>query len=184
MRYKRNIEYLLLALSTVLLLFAATYKLSEAPAVWYDEGLYSQAAFNFAEHGVHALQTAPDTFITNSYLTVGYTVLFPVSLSYKLFGVGVMQGRAVMVLFILAFAAAFYVLVRMLFGRWQAAWALLLLVSFPVLYGNGKPVLGEVPGMFFLVLTGIALVYLERSNYKSLWAYSAAGFAAGLCPAN
>lgn len=181
MRYKKYTEYVLLAFATALLLCAATYKLSEAPAVWFDEGLYSQAAMNLAEHGKQTIQTAPGSLISSAYLTVGYSVLFPVSLSYKLFSVGVVQGRAVIVLFTLAFAAAAYVLVRMLFGRWQAAWALLLLASFPVLYGNGKPVLGEVPGMFFLLLTCIALVKLERSEYRNIWAYLAAGLAAGLC---
>ncbi len=175
------VEWCVLALAAAILLVAGSYKLSEAPAVWFDEGIYSQAAMNLAEHGTQQLQTAPGTFISNSYLTVGYPLFFPVSISYRLFGVGVWQGRAVMMLFILAFAAASYALVRMLFGRWQAAWTLLLLATFPILYGNGKPVLGEVPGMLFLVLTFIALLILERSNFRNIWAYLGSGFAAGLC---
>ena len=55
--------------------------------------------------------------------------------------------------------------------------------SFAELYGNGKSVLGEVPGLFFLVATLIALRYLEKVRYQSIFWYIATGVLAGLCVA-
>ena len=57
----------------------------------------------------------------------------------------------------------------------------MLLVSFAPLYGNGKIVLGEIPGLLFLVLFLLALNKLEDSGYKnhfwSVWAGLGMGLA-------
>jgi 4-amino-4-deoxy-L-arabinose transferase-like glycosyltransferase len=177
------VQGFLLILAAAIFIIASTYHLSESPAVWYDEGYYTQAAMNLAEHGAQELQIAPSSFVPTLYVTVGYPLFLPVSLSYKLFGVGVLQGRGVMVVFMFAFIAAAYVCIRMLCGPWYAAWSALLVASFPILYGNGKNVIGEVPGMLFLLLCFIFLLLLERSSYRNAWAYIGAGLAAGLCVA-
>ncbi|MBI5405865.1 glycosyltransferase family 39 protein [Candidatus Kaiserbacteria bacterium] len=177
----RYLHWGLCILAVAILLVASTYKLSESPGIWLDEGIYTQLGMNVAQTGQLALQVAPAEFQHSSYISVGYPLIRPLALSYKLFGVGVVQGRAVMVVFILLFALASYWLMRRLYGPWVAAWSLLLLAGFPMLYGNGKSVLGEVPGLFFFILTLLALSYLEESGYRS-WRWSvAAGLAAGLC---
>lgn len=171
----------LFALACALLLFFATYRLSEAPHIWYDEGYFTQTAQNLMRYGNQALQVAPGEFVSASTATGGYPLIAPVALSYKLFGVGVLQGRSVMVIFIVAFFLAAVYLVNLLFGMRFALWSAFLIASFPMLYGTGKSVLGEVPGLFFFLLMLIALVYLERSRYQSLFAYAASAVAAGLC---
>ena len=170
-------------LAGVLTLAAATYQLSEAPAIWYDEGFYTQMAMNFADRGAQVLQVAPGEYTSSSYVTVGYPLIAPIAASYKMFGIGVLQGRWVMLFFLCGFVVAAYILVRHLYGPQPAAWTALLLSTFPMLYGNGKPVLGEVPGLFFLFLTLIALEYLERTEYRDWRGYVLVGLGAGLCAA-
>ena len=180
-KYRAPGAWALLALACALLLFFATYRLSEAPHIWYDEGYFTQTAQNFMLSGQQVLQVAPGEFVSASTVTGGYPLILPVALSYKLFGVGVLQGRFVMVVFIIAFFLAAVYLVTLLFGMRFALWSAFLIASFPMLYGTGKSVLGEVPGLFFFLSMLIALVYLERSRYRSLFAYGASAAAAGLC---
>lgn len=148
----------ILAILTVAFLFSS-YKLTEAPTVWYDEGFYSQAAENLALHGVWGVQVGPGEFVSLSALSAGYPLIVPVAFSYKIFGASVLSGRAVMVFFIIAFLVASYFFVRRLFGVSTAILSTLLLVTFPVLYGNGKSILGEVPAFLFMLL---ALIFFER----------------------
>lgn len=180
-KYRMMLIGALFALACALLLFFATYRLSEAPHIWYDEGYYTQVAQNFMLSGGQTLQVAPGEFTSASTITGGYPFIAPVALSYKLFGVGVLQGRSVMAVFIVAFFLAAVYLVNLLFGARFALWSAFLIASFPMLYGNGKSVLGEVPGLVYFLLTLTALIHLERSKYRSLFAYAASGMAAGLC---
>lgn len=167
----------------LLCVFFATYTLTESPAVWYDEGFHTEVAAYIATHGTQALQVAPNAFLSTQYVTAGFPFLYPVALSYHLFGIGVLQGRGVMVCFIILFLFAAYALTRRLMGLVPAAYSAILLASFPMLYGNGKSVLGEVPGLFYLMLALMALLALERSGYKSIKWYALAGLSAGLCVA-
>ena len=57
-----------------------------------------------------------------------------------------------MVVFLLMLVAASFWLIYEVFGYKEAVISTLLLVSFAPLYGNGKIVLGEIPGLLFLVL--------------------------------
>jgi len=176
-------EHWLFVAALALLAFFSLYKLTESPPLWFDEGIYTQAAMNLAQGNGQLIQTAPHTFAPSSYLTVGYPLLLPVAISYKLFGVGVVQGRAVMVLFILALGIMAYLLIRKMNSPTPAFLALFLLATYPSLYGDGKTVIGEVPGLFFLFCSLYALLHLERNNFKDWRGYVAVGVAAGLCAA-
>ena len=177
------IETIVIGVSVLIMVFFATYHLTEAPGIWYDEGFHTQIAMNLAEQGRQLLQIAPDTFVSSSAVTSGFPLIAPVALSYKLFGVGVLEGRAVMVLYIFALALVSFLFIRSLFGTRHAAWALAVLASLPTLYGNGKSVLGEVPGLFFLVLSLLLLHKLDRANYRSVWLSLAFGVSVGVCVA-
>lgn len=178
-----RVELALVAVGLAFVTLFSTYKLSDSPAIWYDEGLYTQLAMNLAAGHGQVLQVAPGSFVSSSGITAGFPLTAPVALSYRLFGVGVVQGRVVMVVFMLLFTSAAYVLIRRLYGARSALLMLPLLATYPVFYGDGKNVLGEVPGLFFLVLTLLSLVWLERSGWRDMRAYAASGCAAGLCVA-
>jgi glycosyltransferase involved in cell wall biosynthesis len=175
------VEACLFAPGLLITVVAATYRLSEAPAIWYDEGYLTQVAMNVAEHGAQLMQVAPGQFISSGTVSSGFTLYYPVALFYKLFGVGVLQGRAMMAIYIIAFWLVSYLFIRSVLGGRIAGVSALLIATLPLVYGNGKSVLGEVPGLFYLVCTLFTLHHLSKTNYRSMAAYALAGLFAGLC---
>src|SRR3989344_793696 len=162
--------------------FFATYHLKESPPVWYDEGMFTQAAANLATYGQTGLRVAPETIEPSSKLiTVGYPLVYPLAGWFKAFGVSVLSARSLMELFILGFLFASYMFTKRLFGPSLALGVLALLATLPTLYGNGKSVLGEVPGLLYLVLSLLFLtIALSSTIRKYLW-FVLAGLSAGIC---
>ncbi|HEX7724162.1 MAG TPA: glycosyltransferase [Candidatus Paceibacterota bacterium] len=159
-RFKaRRYLALVLVLATV---FFATYKLSESPSVWYDEGLYSQVAAHISAGETAGFQTSPDKIETISKLSVGYPLTYPVALFYKLFGTNVPAARSFMAITIIALVLAAYSLAMNSFAPGVALFSIALVSMFPPLYGNGKSVLGEVPGVLYLVLSYLCLQKVVR----------------------
>src|SRR3989338_6647 len=167
--------------------FFSLYRLTESPPGVYDEGIYIQTAAYFAETGALGFQLAPDETAPAAYVTAGYPFLFPLALVFKLFGVGVLEARLLMVFFILSLALIRYLLVRRLFGDYCALWTLAVLAVFPPLYGNGKSVLGELPGMLYFSLFLLFLESAKRSStHRTLFAVlsaASAGLAGATQPA-
>jgi len=146
----RKFRTIFLIFLSLLGLFLATYKLTESPAVWFDEGVSVQTAMNLATAKTPGMQVEPGVIINATrFMTTGFPLIYPLSFSFKFFGVGMLQARIVMVIFLIGLILIAYLLVKKMFGFRTAVLSSLLLVSFPVLYGNGKNVLGEVPGLFF-----------------------------------
>ena len=166
----------------IITLFFASHHLTESPPLWYDEGIYTQDALNVATYGASLIQTAPGHFESAWSSSGGFPFVYPIALSYKLFGVSVESGRAVMVVFMLLFVAAATFLVYTLFGTRSALWTLALLATFPVLYGNGKTVIGEIPGLLYLATFLIVVAHIEKKQFKvSVPFFFLAGLIAGLC---
>ena len=163
--------------------FYATYHLTESPATWYDEGLYIQVAQSVVEHGSQSIQVAPGTNISSGFITGGYPFLLPIALSLKIFGNTLLAARLPMVAFVLLFVgAAFYLLYRHT-GRSNTLLGLALLVTLPLLYGNGKNVLGEIPGMVFVLFSLVVLTRLEGRHFRGAWDCAAFGVYTGLAVA-
>lgn len=165
----------------VLTIFFSTYALTESPGVWYDEGYYLQLAMNQAHHGKLELQVAPGEFVSAGFVSVGFPLIYPIAFVFDHFGVGVLQARAVMAAFIMLLMGTSLFLIWRLFGHRVALLSGTLLATFPLVYGNGKSVLGEVPGLVFLMLFLICVAYLERTDFKQLRWYILAGLFGGLC---
>lgn len=163
-------------------LFVGLYNFQTSPGFWFDEGIIAQAAKNIAFNGVYGIQTAPGSFYTNNFwITTGYPLMLPVAFFLKIFGASIWAARIAPLLYLLLFAAVSYFFIKKLYGFKYAVLASLLLVTFPPLYGNGKAVLGEVPGLFWLVLGGfLYLLYEEKKRDRFIYA-SALAF--GLCVA-
>lgn len=160
------------------------FRLSESPPIWYDEGIYTQVAMNYAQHGVWGLQVAPEIFTSlSNRVTVGYPALYPVAMAYRLFGIGVWEGRLAIVIFLVGVVLITYFLVRKLFDQKIASAAALLVALLPQLYGNGKNVLGEIPGVFFLLLS-LLLINCGIIYQKKRYVFGIlAGVSLGLCAA-
>ncbi|MFA5942654.1 MAG: glycosyltransferase family 39 protein [Candidatus Paceibacterota bacterium] len=179
-----KLHTILLALLFCVAGFFATFHLTESPPVWMDEGIFAQAAANLAVYGQTGLRVAPDTIEPSSKLiTVGYPLLYPLAGWFKLFGISILAARSLMALFILGFLFASYVFVRRLFGPMQALGALAILATLPTLYGNGKSVLGEVPGLLYLVASLVCLYVARTRKTRRYFWFVLAGLFAGLCVA-
>ena len=146
--------------------FLSTFKITESPPVWYDEGYFQQIAVNLSRTGNFVVQVAPGEFIKPALISTGYPLLYPVSFVFKLFGEGVLQARLVMAFFIISLISIFFLLSKRLFGFRVAVFASILVASFPPLYGHGKSLLGEVPGLFFLLLFLFFMYKIVNSNYS------------------
>lgn len=155
------ITWSLLVICFVFVVWMSFYKLTETPPTWMDEGIITQISRNMALNGEYGLQVAPNSFISGGFITTSYPVLVPVSLSFSIFGVGIFQARVIMALFIIGLFISVYIFFRKRYkGReWFLVGALALLSTFAPLYGQGKNVLGEVPGLFYLM---IGLIFLQK----------------------
>ncbi len=129
--------------------------LTTKPAVWYDEGINIELARNFAEFGKLDLITEPLQFTGQGSLigSTGYPVTIPLAIFFKIFGFGFAQARAYMLLWMTAALISIFWFVKKICGEAEAAMALLLVVSFASFYGNGRSVMGEIPGLIFMILS-------------------------------
>ena len=138
----------------VILLFAAFFRLNAVPPLWWDEGWTLSVARNWLEHGHYSRLLAGQ--LTSSGLQASPTVTASVYLSFRLFGIGVIQARVVGVVFTVACLALIYYLVSRIYNQSIALGTLLVLTFLPAyielfpIY-MGRQVLGEMAALFFLV---------------------------------
>jgi len=149
--------------------FLATYKLTESPGTWMDEGIITQTAMNMVGGDLHTrLKTSPESYVSAGYVTTAYPVTYPIATSFSLFGIGLLQARSVMVLYLLGFVLMVYALARKEMNKNHIVATMFLIVTFAPLYGNGKNVLGEVPGLFFTLLFLLLVSYIEKKETTEL----------------
>jgi 4-amino-4-deoxy-L-arabinose transferase-like glycosyltransferase len=155
---------------TMILMF---YRLDSVPAFFYDEGYFGQIAKNFALYGQYG-SIFYEGYVP-AQLSVGPTVLLPVSAVYKIFGVGIWQSRL-----IVGIAGACASLLIYYLGREMRnplagllAWAFTL-----PLFMQYRLLLGEVPAICFL----LAGVWCWRNAMRTNATFSAiaAGLAFGM----
>jgi hypothetical protein len=144
---------LLVLLGAVLFAFLFTWRLDQYPTPWFDEGAYLNLARTYADQGIYAQSDIGGYQFNAAVLSVGPTVILPVSLVFKLFGVSIAGARLVMVLYGAITLFMVFLLARRLMPQLWAAWIAVLLAVFG--WGNWMPliyrtVMGEGPGMFFL----------------------------------
>ncbi len=142
------------------LLFFSTWQLSASPATWFDEGINLSIAKSFVQHGIFSLETAPGQFVNQRpfLITTNYPVIAPAALFIKIFGAHLWSGRLAQVLFLWIFCLVSFLLVKKIYSPVAALASLALVVTFAPFYGNGKVLLGEVPGLVFFI-TGVFLMH-------------------------
>lgn len=157
----KNILYsIALTLFFTGVIFSSFYRLTESPPTWTDEGLIVQTAQNLSGQGKYGFQTAPGDIISPSFISTSYPVTFPIALSFKIFGENIFSARLVMAIYIILTILLVFLLFRTR-PKEEVFLALALISTFPPLYGHGKNVLGEVPGLFFVLLSAIFLKKIE-----------------------
>lgn len=134
------------------LLWLAFYNLTRFPATWFDEGSHLHVPKTLVTLGKYADYSDGELRYYGPTVGVGPTVMLPVAGAFKLLGVGLLQARLVMASYLLLAVAAFWLMARRVGGTGVAVLATFLLVTVPSIsvIENGREVLGEVPGLFFL----------------------------------
>lgn len=176
--YKSVVARILIVAIFIFVSFSSFYNLSESPVTWTDEGLIIQTSQNLSEQGIYGFQIAPKDIISPSFISTSYPVTYPISLSFSLFGVSLFNARAVMAIYIILLVASIFFLLKTKTQE-ELIWALLLVGTFPPLYGHGKNVLGEVPGLFWVLLSAWFLVRLEEKK-ENVWNWVLFGLSLGL----
>jgi 4-amino-4-deoxy-L-arabinose transferase-like glycosyltransferase len=145
--------------------------LTDYPLTWFDEGSHLHVPKTLVRFGVYADYSSEGFRYYGPTIGVGPTVMLPIAGTFKVFGIGLMQARLVVALYLLAALFVFYRLARHWGGPGFAWLAIALLISSRsagvLLYG--RQVLGEIPGLFFLV-TGLWIWFAawERARWPRL----------------
>lgn len=159
-----------LFIAMMVLGFLVFYRLTDFPVTWFDEGSHLHVPKTLVQHGVYADISSDGYRYFGPTVGVGPTVLLPIAGVFKLFGIGLFQARVVMALYLLVAVAAFYALGYVLGGKHLALVAVSLLLVTPgiAFLAYGRQVLGEVPGLAFML---IALWLWFRDWGRPHWGY-------------
>lgn len=154
-----------------LVLLLALLNLDQYPLTWYDEGSHLHVPKTLVRFGEYADYSSEGFRYYGPTTGVGPTVMLPVALVFKLFGIGLLQARLVIAVYLIATIYVFYWLARQLVPPLAALAAAVLLVVTPgvALVEYGRQVLGEVPGLFFMV-AGLLVWFSawEKPDWKRL----------------
>ena len=173
----------------LIILFAAvvfSYNLSHWPMIWYDEGLHLQAAKNLAISGRYGINSTEGFRVFDPLITTGPTVLVPIALIFKLFGIHLLWARAVIVLYALLVVFAYFLVAEKLFNLNTAIVASLLLITLSASLDDisgsflalSRMVMGEVPALFWMLIGSYFWFrHLSKEGYVAL---TVAGFCFGL----
>lgn len=162
------------------LLFLATYRLADYPLTWFDEGSHLHVSKTLVKYGVYADYSSEGFRYYGPTNGIGPTVLLPIAGVFRWLGVGLLQARLVMVVYLLVGLFLFYRLSAMLGGE-RLAWLamLFLLASRGVsILEYGRQVLGEVPAL--VLLLGGLLVWWQGWEKTSWRGLTLAGVLLGL----
>jgi 4-amino-4-deoxy-L-arabinose transferase-like glycosyltransferase len=167
----RNRQLSLQILAVGLIVFLSLYNLPEYPTTWFDEGSHLHVPKTLIRFGVYADYSSEGFRYYGPTVGVGPTVFLPIALFFKIFGIGLLQARFVMALYLLAFFYVFYRLAEHHLGRNYALLALILMAGSQAsnVFEYGRQVLGEVPGMFFVIAAFVIWFSdWEQSRYQRL----------------
>lgn len=173
------LTYAVLVLVAGLTAFLLLYRLADYPAPWYDEGSHLHVAKNFAINGIYADYSSEGLRYYGPAVGVGPTVMLPTALLFQLFGVSIPLARLLIVVYGMLALVLVYLLGRKLINARAGVVALMILLLSPgvdFVY-NARTVLGEIPGLFFLLA---GLVLWLGPGQKSIGRLAAVGILIGL----
>lgn len=135
-----------------------------SPSYWGDEAISVEKARNFLTYGSLDVAVSPGVLSGKPYATAaaGPLLTLPLAGFYSLFGIGLLQTRIYMLLWLILLLGVSYGLVRKFATRRAAFVSILLMATFSPLYANGKTATGDIPGFVALLL---ALYYLYARQW-------------------
>jgi hypothetical protein len=170
-------RYIIYWPETILFLLFCYFSLRELgtfPSVWEDDGLFMILARALSEGHGYGLPILSHHLPYPFFLGVGPPLILPVAASFSLFGVSAEAARIPMVAYLFAASIFTYVLAYRTSSRWNARWATALLITLSAFINTGKPVLGEIPAITFMLLAFILWMRPSRASHI------AAGLALGV----
>lgn len=138
-------------------IFFFVRELGTFPAAFIDDSLYMMTAKELASGNGIAILLLGHLWQQPPILHVSYPLLWPVALAIQTWGFSVEAARLPMIVYLCAASILLFLFTYKTVGRKSALWALLLLVTFSGFVNTGKPVMGEIPAITFL-LAGIVLL--------------------------
>lgn len=170
----------LLVGAAIIVAFLFLYKLTDYPKTWFDEGSHLHVPKALVTLGVYADYSSEGLRHYGPTIGVGPTVMLPIAGAFQMAGIGLLQARLVMVLYLAAALTLMSLLARQLLGV-RAAWvvAALLLTSPAIdMVEYGRQVLGETPGLAFMA--GGFLLWFVRWRRARWWELILVGLLLGL----
>jgi len=169
---QRNQVVTLFSLLIVFVLVSG-WRIAESPSLSFDEGWVLTVAKNWAENRGYT-QFLLDKPLPPRMLNIGFPAIAPISLSFRIFGVGIWQGRVSSVFLTALSLVLLYFLSARLFNARAASKALLGLfllsgVLHPMIWG--KQAIGESAASFYL-LAGFAVFLVKAGPRGALLALS------------
>lgn len=161
------------------ILFLLLYNLTDYPKTWFDEGSHLHVPKALVTMGVYADYSSEGLRHYGPTIGVGPTVMLPIAGAFQIFGIGLLQARLVMVLYLAAALVLMTLLARHLLGA--VAWVVAVrpLTSPAIdMVEFGRQVLGEVPGLVFMA-AGF-LLWFVRWRRARWWELALAGLLLGL----
>ena len=146
-------------------------------AISFDGALNAQVAANLLKSGRYGIGY-PEIQDFDHRIQTGPTVVLPVALSFKLFGVGSAAAQFPNLLYFVAFLMLVVYYAFRHAGPAGALLAFLLVLQTPGLAGIALGIYGEIPALVFFLT---ALLLLDRfENSANLGSAAASGFFLGL----
>jgi hypothetical protein len=147
------------------------YNLGLNPRTWHDEGDALSLARTLAEDGFYGVKVSDGYQTFGIVQSVGPTIILPAALVFKTFGVGLIQGRIIAVVYALLTLVMFFWVAKMLISRRAAIFCVLALLGFPGIrfFYTGRQVLGVVPALGFF-LAGFLLWMAAAKSKRYLLA--------------
>jgi hypothetical protein len=144
----------------ILILVGSFYNLANYPAIWWDEAIFSETAANLVQHGRYAFTVqSPDQLSDLDFrISVGPAVILPVSLAYRLLGVGLTSGRLVAGAYLILTFLALFLGGRRLWGSLTALLAVALALGGTDVFYWGRSVLGDIPALGLFLLGTLFLI--------------------------
>jgi hypothetical protein len=144
------------------------FYLTTRPALWTDEGISLNIADSFAHFGRLDISTAPGEFSGRPYLlqSTGYPVTVSLAMIFKAFGTSPRVARAYMLVWMTALLATIFIFMRRLFGYREAIFAVMLVATFASFHAGGRTVVGDIPGLVFLI-GGLYILLFHESLFLS-----------------
>jgi len=159
------ILFVILILALVLIPVSAY--ISIHGSVNFDEAYFLQAPTSMIVDGTYSTRYDGGRNFDPG-LSTGPTVLLPIGLMFKVFGIGIIQARLVMlVYFLLMMWMTFYVS-KTLFGSIATFISIFLLLCLPDMFFFALKVLGEIPTLFFF-MTACWLLIKQRAFWGGVF---------------